>query len=150
VTEERKVRFDKPGLYTYVSKEHPWSYGQLMVVGDVIAKDGAYSSEQANRGLKLYTVNCGSCHLDTLEGNGQAAPLLGSFFGGHWDTRTFAELYDRIRTTMPQKSPGSLTQDAYLDILSYLLQANNFPAGAEPLKSDSAKFKSVIGNSRPH
>jgi quinohemoprotein ethanol dehydrogenase len=150
VTEERKIRFDKPGLYTYVSKEHPWSYGQLMVVGDAIAKDGVYSSEQASRGQKLYTVNCASCHLDTLEGNGQAASLVGLTFGEHWNNRTFTELYARISTTMPQKSPGSLTPDAYLEILSYLLQANNFPAGAEPLKSDSMKFRSAIGDSRPH
>jgi len=149
VTEERKLLFDKPGLYTYTTKEHPWSYGQLMVVADVVAKNGAYSSEQASRGQNLYTLNCASCHLDTLEGNGQAAPLVGRIFGGHWNDRSFTDLYERIRTTMPQKSPGSLSQEAYLDILAYLLQANNFPAGPEPLKPDSIKFKSVIGDARP-
>jgi alcohol dehydrogenase (cytochrome c) len=25
------VKFDKPGTYTYICKEHPWSYGQLVV-----------------------------------------------------------------------------------------------------------------------
>src|SRR5262249_3170768 len=26
------VTFDKPGMYTYICKEHPWSYGQIIVV----------------------------------------------------------------------------------------------------------------------
>jgi plastocyanin len=25
------VTFDKPGTYTYVCKEHPWAYGQIVV-----------------------------------------------------------------------------------------------------------------------
>jgi plastocyanin len=25
------VKFDKPGTYTYICKDHPWSYGQLIV-----------------------------------------------------------------------------------------------------------------------
>ena len=25
------VTFDKPGTYTYSCKDHPWSYGQLIV-----------------------------------------------------------------------------------------------------------------------
>jgi len=140
-TEERSVRFDKPGLFTYVSKEHPWSYGQVMVVSDEVAKNGVYSAEQATRGQNLYALHCGSCHLDSLAGSEQSPPLIGPAFVAHWNDRTFAELFDRIRTTMPQKNPGSLSQDAYLDILAYLLQANEFPPGPAALKTDSNKFK---------
>jgi plastocyanin len=25
------VKFDKPGKYTYVCKDHPWSYGEITV-----------------------------------------------------------------------------------------------------------------------
>ncbi len=149
VTEERTVRFDKPGLYTYRSKEHPWSYGQVRVVGETIAQNGVYASEQATRGQSLYALNCASCHLDSLEGNGQSLPLAGPAFMAHWNDRTFAELFDRIRTTMPQKNPASLSQDAYLDIMSYLLQANNFPPGPEPLKLNTSKIKLVVGKAGP-
>jgi len=24
--------FDRPGMYTYICKEHPWAYGQIVVV----------------------------------------------------------------------------------------------------------------------
>jgi plastocyanin len=24
--------FDKPGMHTYICKEHPWAYGQIIVV----------------------------------------------------------------------------------------------------------------------
>ena len=25
------VKFDKPGKYTYICKDHPWSYGEIVV-----------------------------------------------------------------------------------------------------------------------
>ncbi len=28
------VTFDRPGTYTYICKEHPWSYGQILVVAE--------------------------------------------------------------------------------------------------------------------
>ena len=31
-TETATVQFEKPGVYSYACKEHPWSYGQIIVV----------------------------------------------------------------------------------------------------------------------
>lgn len=31
-TEEKTVTFSKPGTYTYICKEHPWTYGQIIVL----------------------------------------------------------------------------------------------------------------------
>ncbi len=148
VTEERRVKFDKPGVYLYRSKEFPWMYGQITVASDQIAKNGAYAMAQATRGKELYTVHCASCHLDSLEGSDQSLPLTGALFADHWNNRTFADLYDRIRTTMPQKNPGSLSPEQYLEIATYLLQANNFPAGPDALRAESPKFKAVLNTVR--
>jgi hypothetical protein len=38
---------------------------------------------------------------------------------------------------MPQTNPGSLSDRDYIDIISYLLEANDFPAGKGELKSNS-------------
>jgi S-disulfanyl-L-cysteine oxidoreductase SoxD len=74
-----------------------------------------------------------------LSGNGQAAPALaGNEFLGHWAGRSAGDLFDKIRTTMPTGAAGSLTDDAYLDIAAYLLQANEMPA-AKPLSRDTLK-----------
>jgi hypothetical protein len=42
-----------------------------------------------------------------------------------------------MKTTMPRNSAGSLSDDTYVDILSYVLKTNEFPAGGDDLKLDS-------------
>jgi len=144
----RQVRFEKPGLYTYVSKEFPWSYGQIRVTNDRIARNGAFSRAQATRGRALYAIHCASCHLDNLEGSNQAVSLTGPTFADHWHNRTLGDLYTKIRTTMPQKNPQSLSAAEYLDIMAYLLQANDSPPGPADLETSSPKFKTLIRNAR--
>jgi len=46
-------------------------------------------------------------------------------------------LFDRVRTTMPQGNPGSLRAQDYLDLIAFILQANNFPAGSHELTTGS-------------
>ena len=100
-------------------------------------RDGVYSADQAQRGKSRYTASCASCHLGdlsgTLSGDSGAPPLRGeafvTFIEG-WDTR---RLFDYIRTTMPADDPATLSDHEYLDILAYLFQANEFPAGAREL-----------------
>jgi quinohemoprotein ethanol dehydrogenase len=148
VTEARTVHFDKPGIYTYAAKEFPWSYGQIMVTNDQVARNGAYITEQATRGRALYTLHCASCHLDSLQGSDKSTPLIGTTFADHWYDRTFGELYDKIRTTMPQMYPNSLTAEQYLDVMAYLLQSNDFPRGPAALIVDSQKLKTKLKDSR--
>ena len=130
------VTFDRPGSYTYICKDHPWVYGQLIVV-DRLASNGLYSEDQANRGKGLYNQNCRICHTENLKGGDQVPPLVGETFMSHWLGRSMKDFFDRVRTTMPQNNPGSLSDHDYIDIISYLLQANDFPPGKEDLKSNS-------------
>jgi alcohol dehydrogenase (cytochrome c) len=130
------VTFDKPGSYTYVCKNHPWAYGQVIVV-DQAASNGPYSEEQAKRGKAVYTQSCSRCHADTLKGADQIPPLIGETFISHWQGRSVKNLFDRIRTTMPQNNPGSLSQQDYLDLIAFMLQANNFPPGKDELTNGS-------------
>jgi PQQ-dependent dehydrogenase (methanol/ethanol family) len=46
---------------------------------------------------------------------------------------TAAPLYDFISRQMPQNSPGSLSQQQYLDVTAYILSRNGFPSGNTPL-----------------
>jgi len=50
----------------------------------------------------------------------------------------------KIRDTMPQGSPGTLTDDVKLQILAYVLQQNGFPAG----KSDLPRRRRGPGRGR--
>jgi mono/diheme cytochrome c family protein len=96
--------------------------------------DGVYTVEQAQRGGAVYQTNCAPCHGDTLLGAEAAPPLVGDQFNSTWDGVTLTDLFDRIRTTMPQTAPGSLSRVQVGEVLAYILQSGKFPAGDKPLE----------------
>src|SRR5262245_37211644 len=79
----------------------------------------AFTSEQAAAGQASYTQSCAACHGPELR-NLPNAPLQGNEFISKWRTRSTNDLLAQIRTTMPPESPGSLGEDAYLGIMSYI------------------------------
>jgi S-disulfanyl-L-cysteine oxidoreductase SoxD len=92
-------------------------------------RSGVYSPDQASRGAEIYALSCASCHT--------AATHTGPAFAAKWGGLTLAELYEFIRGAMPKNDPGSLSAREYLLAMTYLLQMNGMPAGANPLPSDS-------------
>jgi mono/diheme cytochrome c family protein len=59
------------------------------------------------RGEPLYALHCSSCHGPDLAGGEQAPGLVGGDFATNWNDRTLDELFDRIRTSMPQNNPAA-------------------------------------------
>jgi mono/diheme cytochrome c family protein len=97
--------------------------------------DGVYSEDQSKRGAALYTQSCVSCHGEDLSGGGveSAPPLIGNKFSAKWDDLTLGNLLDQMVMSMPQDAPGSLSRDQHLDILTFILAKNGFPAGKADL-----------------
>ena len=91
--------------------------------------DGVYTDEQATRGKALYSEKCASCHGGELTGGEMAPPLAGGEFMAGWDGLTIGDLFERIRISMPQNAPGSLSGQQNADILAFMFSANKFPAG---------------------
>ena len=106
--------------------------------------DGVYTEEQAARGKPLYNEHCASCHADTLMGGEMSPPLVGGDFLSNWNGLTLGELFERIRTTMPQSAPATLRDPVYLDIVAFILRANNFPAGSTELPKDAATLSKTL------
>jgi len=106
--------------------------------------DGVYTNDQAARGKTQYTQACANCHMDDLSGSGQALPLAGDAFTETWEGQTVADLFDLIHNTMPQDKPGTLSPDATVDVIAYLLQYNKFPAGSAELNNDPAALKNIL------
>jgi len=48
-----------------------------------------------------------------------------------WDGEVLAELMMLAQGTMPQNSPGELTEVDYTDIVAFILSSNGFPLGEE-------------------
>jgi mono/diheme cytochrome c family protein len=101
--------------------------------------DGVFTQEQADRGRPLYNQHCASCHADTLMGGEMSPPLVGGEFLSNWNGLTLGDLFERIRTTMPQNKAGKLSREVNSDITAYILSVNKFPAGKTEL-AHSAEF----------
>jgi hypothetical protein len=96
------------------------------------AAAGVYSAGQAARGEMLYRAQCGDCHGRALEG-AIGPPLAGESFLANWSARPLSDIVDRIQKTMPFEKPGSLSRQQSADLLSFMLQAGKFQAGAAEL-----------------
>jgi len=98
-----------------------------------------YSAPQAQRGKQQYVENCAKCHMANLKGVGTAPALIGDDF--LHDYYAVNDLFNKVSVTMPDDNVHGLSDDTYLNIISYLLQSNGLPAGATPLKDDVAAMK---------
>jgi PQQ-dependent dehydrogenase (methanol/ethanol family) len=99
---------------------------------------GPYTAQQAAAGRTAYQASCSGCHGADLGGLNDAPPLAGTAFMANWGTRTTSDLVGFMRGAMPPGNPGSLGEQAYLDITAYVLQSNGARAGAEPLTAAAA------------
>jgi mono/diheme cytochrome c family protein len=97
---------------------------------------GVYTAEQATRGEAVYKANCSRCHGEDLTSNAQAV-LNGNDFLQRWREDNVESLFTFIRTSMPPGRRGTqrvpLEDIQYLDVLSYIFKANNFPTGNHEL-----------------
>jgi mono/diheme cytochrome c family protein len=105
--------------------------------------DGVYTEEQANRGKQGYAEQCASCHGPELTGGEMAPALAGGEFMAGWDGLTVGDLFERIRISMPQNSPGSLSGAQNADILAFMLASNKFPVGQTELAKDAMVLKTI-------
>jgi S-disulfanyl-L-cysteine oxidoreductase SoxD len=79
---------------------------------------GVYTAEQAQRGATTFRDICRNCHIprdfrSILQQSENAEALISDY-------------YDLIRMTMPEDSPGGLSEETYLDVMAYLLSINGF------------------------
>ena len=105
--------------------------------------DGIYTEEQAKRGQALYAQECASCHGGELTGGEMAPPLAGGEFLAGWDGLTVGDLFERIRISMPQNAPGSLSGQQNADIMAFMFSTQKFPAGTTELAKDAGILKQI-------
>src|SRR5215467_6408173 len=105
--------------------------------------DGVYTEEQAKRGDPIYAKECAACHGAELMGGESAPALTGGAFLANWNGLTLGDLFDRIKKTMPQTSPGKLTRQQNADVLAFMLSRNKFPSGKTELYKQSEMLKEI-------
>ena len=105
--------------------------------------DGIYTEAQAKRGEGLYSQYCARCHGPDLAGGEMAPGLTGGEFTANWNDLSIGDLYERIRISMPQSAPGSLTRQQNSDILAFMLRKMNTPIGTTELSTSTDELKAI-------
>src|SRR5262249_42228009 len=102
------------------------------------------SEAQASRGEDAYLSRCSQCHGDDMISKDAETPsLTGPRFKAQWVGKTLADRFKLIRTTMPPTSPGSLDDKTSIDVLTFILKFNGYPAGAEELAADPTALEKI-------
>ncbi|MGH6760957.1 MAG: c-type cytochrome [Phyllobacterium sp.] len=99
-----------------------------------------FTAGQAEAGKKVYDANCGQCHGFKLEGP-EAPGLVGADIMANWDTP--GGLYDFISVAMPPSAPGKLGDEAYLNIIAYIMSYNGAQPGDDPLVNDEDQLAAI-------
>jgi mono/diheme cytochrome c family protein len=95
---------------------------------------GVYTDAQAKRGETLYFDRCVRCHGATfMGGTDGAGALIGPTFNGNWNGVPLDQMLDRVRSTMPQDKPATLSRQQAADALAFIFSINKIPAGKDEL-----------------
>jgi cbb3-type cytochrome c oxidase subunit III len=109
--------------------------------GQRSTKQGVYNREQWLRGRDVYAGMCASCH--------PAVTHTGPVFTRSWAGKKLSELFGFLRERMPKNEPGSLSEQDYVDVMSYMLRMNGMPTGLDELPADSVALTKIrIDSSR--
>jgi cytochrome c2 len=107
-----------------------------------------FTRQQAERGRLYFYGSCNTCHTaesrtftpeDLVAGrgflNGRGLSLLSVVnpdrFAERW--RNVANLYNKVRLTMPGHDAGGLSNTAYVDITAFMMSVNGMPSGPTEL-----------------
>ena len=93
----------------------------------------SYTTGQARDGAEAYVVACVACHGRDLAGQDTMPALVGPTFAEHWSGRPAPELFEFMRSHMPESFPGLLNDRTYLVLVTFLLYRNGVPPGQAPL-----------------
>ena len=106
-----------------------------IVVRDTGDSVAVYSEEQATEGQAVYKKSCAECH--------ELDEFTNSDFKGKWVGRPLFELFEQIRTTIPDGDPGTLPREEYGATVAYILKLNGLPAGTTRLATDSVALSAI-------
>jgi cytochrome c553 len=105
-----------------------------------------FTAEQAARGKTMFATTCATCHGADLSG-GSGPVLRGDIFLNHWMEGSLDALSAKVKSMPPNRA--NLGDNAYADLVAFLLDANAFPAGAQELKTDAVSNVQIQGKNGP-
>src|SRR5262245_37715817 len=104
---------------------------------------GVFSAAQARRGEAIAGKRCATCHNADLAGGQDGPALVGADVLQAWSGTTAADLFDRVRTTMPADAPQTLSPQETADLVAFIFSQNKCPAGDKELPSEMDALKQI-------
>jgi len=141
----RTFRWKKPGIKEAVAALAAALLSAALVAAAQDASGpsiwgGVFTAAQAQRGNDAYQASCSGCHGSDLHATDpEAVDLTGPAIRAKWNGKTLEERFETIRDTMPPANTNTLGDKTYMDILAFILQSNEFPAGSRELVPETAK-----------
>jgi alcohol dehydrogenase (cytochrome c) len=109
----------------------------IAVVGYAQQGAGPYTAAQATAGRATYQSSCSGCHGADLSGLNSASALAGGLFMSTWGDRSPSDLVTFLEGAMPPGNPGSLGEQAYINVTAFILDFNGARPGNQPLTTAS-------------
>src|SRR5262245_32599693 len=117
-----------------------------------------FTRQQAERGRLYFYGSCNTCHIadsrtftpeDLVAGrgfvNGRGVSLLSVVnpdrYAERW--RNVANLYNKVRLTMPGHDAGGLSNAAYVDIAAFMMSVNGMPSGPTELTDNLGAMRGM-------
>jgi hypothetical protein len=107
----------------------------MPATGGASLASGVYTEAQAERGYLVWRDTCAECHGEN--------EMYGADFMFAWEGESLGRLYRLISRQMPDDDPGSLPTESYVDVLTYILQLNDYPAGSSDLTADEDRLNAL-------
>ena len=101
----------------------------------------SYTAGQSTQGKAAYAQACESCHGKNLDDGEFAPPLKGAPFLQKWGGKTADNIFTYMSTKMPPGGSNGVAAETYAQILAFVLESNNVPAGTLALPTDVAALK---------
>jgi len=101
-----------------------------------VERTGFFTAAQAERGEQTFDNTCSFCHA--------TSQFSGSTFMRSWGGAPVDQLYSLISSTMPYDAPGSLSTQQYVDVVAYILEINDLPAGDSELPADPEALSEIL------
>ena len=115
--------------------------------GPVFRRNAGFPSRGRARGARL------AHHRERARpaaGTGGAPALITTTFTDNWREGYLSNVFHHIQTWMPpQNLKGTLPEQRYLDILTYILSVNEFPAGPKELTTADLNNILFVGHDGP-
>ncbi len=132
-------------------RRRPVLFGMLLAIACATAHaqspksqwDGVFTDAQASRGEALYVDNCVMCHGKSLTGTVLAPSVAGPEFLAKWNRRPLSLVFNIIQTSMPWNLSGHLSPQQNADVLAYMLQKSDSPAGPTELPARAAALSTM-------